>query len=771
MMRRIQAAIGLILVAVSLPIVVRMHFVSRPEAALPNNSPAARDFTALAQRLSRHDVILFVLRGPDPAAADLAAAIEQQSEFREHLTRVGKDDAKALLSEVLALWPPEKEAELERHFSEQGLADRTRALSGLANVPGGGSLLRAANFDVLGLLPDLFKNLGQSGVEVDATSGYIRKNGAALMFAMPRTGVPVTTLFAEVEVLKKNLETKFPGAVLDATGGPLFAAEYQLRLGQGLWRSGLLSVLLLVLVALALYRDVVAMVAIGLVLSAASLWTLALSQWVLGDLQVLAVSAASILPAVGIDAGVQLYAQLRQARGDFPSRLRQAELAVRRPLLVASLASALGFAAFCTAEVRAFVQFGAMLAIGVIANLLATWLLLPVLFSLAARWGYRLPEAPPPAWLERVGGRIGGMKQPLRLAIIALVVLPLIVFHRPPRFDFRFAALVEPTLLASHGQRAFEDAFGASAQHLFVSTCASDENQALDDERQMLPRLQALPEASDLHIEAMSPLWVTPRTLALAGERAARLQPAKAAASLAEKMDRAGFVTAGFADGFAGLAALQNTSTLKVPHIADFFHSLRTDGGCVITSVFVRQGDALSTAAAIRPVLAPNMTLSGPGIIDAVLSHALKDDLWRLSALSMLGVAIAIGVSGMSLRRKATALIALFTMLGLTWAAVSALGVPITLVTLLVFPFVLGIGIDATIYMLESFEHGTKEALSEHLRPLLGSTLTTLMGFIALMIVDLEMIRDLGFLVACGLLLALFVALFVVPALSAKSET
>jgi predicted RND superfamily exporter protein len=137
----------------------------------------------------------------------------------------------------------------------------------------------------------------------------------------------------------------------------------------------------------------------------------------------------------------------------------------------------------------------------------------------------------------------------------------------------------------------------------------------------------------------------------------------------------------------------------------------------------------------------------------------------RLTALAAAGVILALLIARSDRRRLLTAVSGLaVTMLLLVWA-LGAAHVSLTLVSLLVFPFVLGIGIDASVYLLEHAEFRTnRQALiGQHLRPLLGSTLTTLLGFVSLVLVPFAPIRELGLAVSIGLGLALIVALLWVP--------
>jgi predicted RND superfamily exporter protein len=222
---------------------------------------------------------------------------------------------------------------------------------------------------------------------------------------------------------------------------------------------------------------------------------------------------------------------------------------------------------------------------------------------------------------------------------------------------------------------------------------------------------------------------------------------------------------------------LADANAMRTPDVASFFHDAFTGQvrgkNLGLVSIFVSpEVDLEEAGRAAKKVLAAwpadRYALTSALLVDAELDRLLKRDTWLLSGLAAAGIGLTLLAARTRLRPALVALSAILLTLGFLWLALSALRVPLTLVTLLVFPFVLGIGVDASIYMCEHQEFSTDRValLVKHIRPLLGSTMTTLLGFAALVVVPYAPVRQLGIATSTGLTLALIVALLWVPMFS-----
>ena len=119
--------------------------------------------------------------------------------------------------------------------------------------------------------------------------------------------------------------------------------------------------------------------------------------------------------------------------------------------------------------------------------------------------------------------------------------------------------------------------------------------------------------------------------------------------------------------------------------------------------------------------------------------------------------------------------------LGLMWTlgAMGLLGLPLTIVTISLASMLLGLGVEygsfiAERIMEETRESGIDNAVRETMpntgRAVLGSSVTDLVGFLALLLASISFLRDLGLTLAIGEALTLTAAIVLTPSLIIKYE-
>lgn len=119
--------------------------------------------------------------------------------------------------------------------------------------------------------------------------------------------------------------------------------------------------------------------------------------------------------------------------------------------------------------------------------------------------------------------------------------------------------------------------------------------------------------------------------------------------------------------------------------------------------------------------------------------------------------------------------------LGLIWTlgAMGLIGLPLTIVTISLASMLLGLGVEygsfiAERIMEETRESGIDEAVRETMpntgRAVLGSSVTDLVGFLALLLASISFLRDLGLTLALGEALTLTAAIVLTPSLIIKYE-
>ncbi|MFM2092120.1 MAG: hypothetical protein RLZZ127_2609, partial [Planctomycetota bacterium] len=176
----------------------------------------------------------------------------------------------------------------------------------------------------------------------------------------------------------------------------------------------------------------------------------------------------------------------------------------------------------------------------------------------------------------------------------------------------------------------------------------------------------------------------------------------------------------------------------------------------------------LPLAAAAAQPLAAQLPAGGPAWIASRLDlgrgvvAGVRDDLLLLAPLVLVAVALALLAVLRSLRALGAVLLPPLT--GLLWTAGlhGWAAVPITPLSVLVTVFVLGIGIDAAVFL---------RAGRWSLPAVLAAWATTVLGTASLLIAEHPVVRGLGVSLTLGLTAAFIATLLITPALAPDRET
>jgi predicted exporter len=177
--------------------------------------------------------------------------------------------------------------------------------------------------------------------------------------------------------------------------------------------------------------------------------------------------------------------------------------------------------------------------------------------------------------------------------------------------------------------------------------------------------------------------------------------------------------------------------------------------------VFAAVESALAAARAVEP--GASLQWTGIARFAEENSRRIQHEMSLLNTLSLIAV---LGVAAVCLRRILKALhlapVVLGAVLG-AWVAVTLAFERVHVLVFVIGSLLAGVAIDYGFYLylqppLYPGEHYSEKA-RRLMRPLLGSALTTVIGFSLLMFSDLPLIRQLGVFVSAGLLAALGSAL------------
>ncbi len=167
---------------------------------------------------------------------------------------------------------------------------------------------------------------------------------------------------------------------------------------------------------------------------------------------------------------------------------------------------------------------------------------------------------------------------------------------------------------------------------------------------------------------------------------------------------------------------------------------------------------------------------SGEVTASRLVSLAIRDivheDFSWLTVLVFTGVSLSLLWSFRSLRWAVAALLPVFASFALMLATLLIIGHRLNFMNVLVFPILVGIGIDYGIHVIHRFRDGApvRAIITETGRAFVLTTLTTMAGFGSLVISRYKGLSSFGFVTILGMLFVLLTSLVALPAMLALVE-
>ena len=198
-------------------------------------------------------------------------------------------------------------------------------------------------------------------------------------------------------------------------------------------------------------------------------------------------------------------------------------------------------------------------------------------------------------------------------------------------------------------------------------------------------------------------------------------------------------------------------------------------------ATIVEQGDAMLALADSAERGDTAVVGVGVGTINVVLGDLLSANILQTMLLALAGVTVLLTVVYRLLLGSATLGLVTSVPIGMVTALVVAgmwvLDVPLTVNTALLLSLVIGLGIDYNIHVSDRFAEEYAAGLPVHDAlveattgtggALLGSTLTSVGAFLALLLTPVTLLQDFGVLVTLALTSSLVVSVYLLPSLLA----
>ncbi len=674
--------------------------------------------------------------------------------------------------------------DLERWDRElKEVVDDEKAHANPAYVDLLGDEPHAAAKKLIAEVRDTRKKIGQHNA-ADEESGLLMTEGGHLAVMFIRPAANTLNLSASKSLLariRSIIESALPpGTKLEGFTGsiPNAISEFE-AVKRDIVGTALLVIALVGGVVMLYFRGVRELVLLGLALAVGGAFAFAFAYLWIGHVNAQTAFLGSIIVGTGINYGILLltrYGERRRAGVDFEPALEDAIATTLRATSIAAAATAVSFGGLAAGQVESFHQFGWIGGLGILACWMATFTVVP---AALVTWDRRRPY------------RAGRRRQPF----VQLCRKLARSIDRAPR-----AVLVTCAILTvAAGVATFKrrhDPLETNMSKLGTKTSHASGIQKLDQRLRKMDVGSSTPAivATSSREEATAVCGVLqPISDATKSRFMGRcvtvdiLLPKNADERkplidrLRDDLDQVPLDSLSAAD-HQELSQLKTTLGERRPEVADLPRTLvepfvERDGTIGKLAFVDPQHDDVAQnlfdfADTIRDIHIPSGKVihsSGENVVFADVLRAVASDARRLTTAAAIGVLLVLLL--VTRRRGPFARVGLALFVGVAWMCglAAVMGQKLNFFNFVALPTTFGIAIDYAINVEERIAARGRSALAEALGevgpPVALCSVTTILGYISLLIADNQALASFGRLAIVGEATCLVAALVLVPAL------
>lgn len=543
---------------------------------------------------------------------------------------------------------------------------------------------------------------------------------------------------------------------------------------------------------------------VGLPLIVGILWTLGLTQLILGHLTVATFAMGAVLIGLGIDFAIHIYNRFLEEHqsAEKPSinrALNNALLKTGEGVLLGALTTAAAFYGMYFTSFPGFKELGIVAGSGILCCFLSIFLLLPILIRYVTprnlpRQGVGMTSFGLPRLYEIISN------YPRLVIILGLVVTVYFAFQaRFIRFDEQFRALKQPSRSYAEIQRRIGAHFSLPSHQIIAIISDSTLQGALEKNDILYENLEQQTRYPILSCDTLRSILPSRKTQ-LQSKRMIRETIGARLDKIEERLLRQGkkqgLAPAALEPFINRLNRLTESSEneenlilyedLRNPFIIRMvqhylvkrdFYVKRSHQYKVITRIFPPVGQWVS-------------------YVDEDFLHSLGKDV---GSVEFTGVAIVANEIQKTVKRDIAAVVlivigAVFLILilyfgwlhktffaifpvacGSIWmlGTVHILGIDFNFLNVVVVPMIIGFGVDNGIHFIQRYYENGENPTSKDLensvvmtgRALVMTSLTTIVGFGSLALADFQGIREMGLLSILGITYTLIASVVFLPAL------
>lgn len=157
-----------------------------------------------------------------------------------------------------------------------------------------------------------------------------------------------------------------------------------------------------------------------------------------------------------------------------------------------------------------------------------------------------------------------------------------------------------------------------------------------------------------------------------------------------------------------------------------------------------------------------DITISGKSILDSALKTEMKSSMQTMVGMAI-GLMFLILLFIFKVKWRLLSLVTIFIAVVATLGFMSWIDVPVTMVSMAVFPILIGLGIDYSIQFHNRYQENqnVKEAMINITPAVAIAVIATMLGFISLYASPVPMIQDFGKMLTIGVVISFLAAMFI----------
>lgn len=238
------------------------------------------------------------------------------------------------------------------------------------------------------LFPGESQELARATADLNDTSFYHTLDGGRTHLLLLRLQNREPKTLALLRSIVADAGKTDPELSIGITGEPLLEHDEMVSSEQDSHRSAVFSIILVAILFSISFRQTARPLAAIFCLALAVGWTVGFTTLVIGHLNLLTISFATILIGLGIDFGIHLlfrYEEEFRKVGEADKALDQALLATGSDIVVGAFSTATAFWAVGLTDFKGVSEIGTIAGSGVILCLISTIVVLPAIISLLDR--------------------------------------------------------------------------------------------------------------------------------------------------------------------------------------------------------------------------------------------------------------------------------------------------------------------------------------------------------------------------------------------------